>query len=439
MSDTYNELPLPVYIGLPTEPTTSGEPNRPVTVREFLVSEINDFSKYSVFVYRPVTGEYRDLQDFVSSIEYSYDDHTPYVEIRVVLVNTTEVSQHVKVGDWLILYGPYMRHLSGTEESNELRTTRSVEFSEIERGQITSMVKSVGDDKTIIVTAKDPTWLLAKNSIPEKIPQGTLIERMRYLESLGYLNYKESAAAFTSSYIIPGTRGGRDSIWEDIMFDLGEVNMTEDLRLILRQRRSEFFIEDLNDQEFKWAFEVGNNIFAASLYESIENYFNEVYVQSTEDGILNDFIGLSSDPVSLEVDVSGYASNQLDFPKFGRHILIVGSEEEGGIEVAQAQANNLLKRTNKIEQLLSVDAFNINGLKWGDQIIVFEPTLNISGVFFIRGGKHKISEAEAIMSLDIAFDFLLPDEVRNYQAESSDFLMGSVDTALRMLGADISE
>jgi hypothetical protein len=224
---------------------------------------------------------------------------------------------------------------------------------------------------------------------------------------------------------LAATRGGQESIWEDIMFDIAEINKSQESRYLIRHRKGVFYLDEVSNQTQMWAFEVGSNIFSAELKQTIENYYNQIYVISTEETLNESLLGFDESGTSLDLSVAGFAQNDFDFTRYGRHVLTVNEETGIGVETAQQQADNLLRKHNKVEQELTLSAYNINGLKWGDKIVLYEPDLNRSGVCWIRGGRHRIAEAEVMMELDVAFDYVLPEEVRNVQLETGlDGLIG---------------
>ncbi len=221
-------------------------------------------------------------------------------------------------------------------------------------------------------------------------------------------------------HVIAGTRGGRSSIWEDIAFDISETNQIENKRYILRQRKSRFFLQEISSQAVRWAFEVGNNIFDLKLNQSIQQYYNEVYVIAEESGgFISDLV--PDDSSSLGLSVVGYASASDQFSKFGRHIMTVEEQTDILTSDAQAQAENLLKKFNKITKTAKMSTYSLTGMRPGEQIILYEPLNNLSGVYFVGGARHHIEAAQAVMELDIEFDFALPNDIR--QAEVSSGLL----------------
>ncbi len=384
--------------------------------------------------------DFFDLSEFVVSIDYSYDFNTPYAVFDIVFTHSTIVSDYLVPGNWIVVYGPYWNNSdfipgnigSVPAEIKQLKQELPLLFEldeynvadsqstyeEIDRGQIVSVQKNIGDNNLVKARVKDPAWLLAKNVLPIRLPAGTLTERLRFISR--EINIPLYEPLIETSHELPSTRGGRESVWEDINFDLGMTNRVEGTRYVLRHRKGSFFLQEITTQKRMWSFEVGSNLISLELRQSIDEYYNKIYVLTNTDVILSEFFGNADDPTSLEIDFTGFAkADDSDFERFGEHVLVVKEDLTEKTPTAQLQAIELLKKFNKIQQDASLASFSLNGLRWGDQILVYEPVANLSGVFWIRSGHHTIKAGSAIMTLQLDFDRLAPDDVRKQQSETS--------------------
>ncbi len=416
--DTYNKGGFAVY-------ATTGQSSAFVSLKESLI----------------------DISDFVVSIDYSYDFKTPYATFKIVLDHPTILSRFLFPGNWIVVYGPRWNNTDvlvgkpSTEELNaaiaageEAFVNASTEqkslFTEIDRGQISNIEKGVGDTELIKVTVKDPTWILHKNKLPLRLPGGTATDRLRFLSTK--MNIPLYDPLLETSHILGPTRGGQNTVWEDIQLDLGETNLIEGRRYVLRHRRGRFFLQEITDQTFMWAFEVGYNLISLSQQQSIEDYYNKIYVLRNENSELDSLGG--SNASSLELPYTGYAVASDDaLERFGEHTLVVNENQSEKTPTAQIQAEELLKKFGKIQQEANLTSFSLTGIRWGDQILIHEPVTNVSGVFWVRSGSHQITAGRAIMNLQVEFDFIAPEEIRNLQAGATADLLQAFRSAFNSI------
>lgn len=375
--------------------------------------------QYSVFV--GGTERFFDLSDFVVSIEYKFDFDTPYAAFGIVFSHPTITSRFLVPGNWVVVYGPYWNNsdviLQGEDSIGAqfgIADGKSL-YEEIDRGQIASVEKEIGDNGKISIAVKDPAWILAKSKLPVRLPFGTFTERLRFLSE--QVNIPLYEPLIETEHQLKSTRGGRETIWNDIVFDLHETNRVEGKRYVLRHRKGSFFIQEVTDQEYMWAFEVGSNLISLKINQSIEDYYNKIYILTNSVSDLDALLGGSNgDATSLELPYVGFAVNEDEFDRFGQHVLVVSEDLTSLSPTAQAQADNLLEKNSKIKEIASLVSYSLNGLRWGDQILVHEPVSNVSGVFWVRGGVNKIIAGQAIMNLDIEFDYLASEAVREEQS-----------------------
>lgn len=379
---------------------------------------------YDFYILTP-EGRAYEVSTLVMNYSNSFSFHEAYSTIQIQFANPTMISGLLEPGNWVLIYGPYWNNSDppGYVESLPIDISKITSvgkglYQEIDRAQIVTVNTGVGDISSATVIAKTPEWLLAKNVLPYRVPKGTLKERLAFIAKVSGMSFDANIGE-DSEYVLPATRGGRDTIWEDIQYDLGEVNRVEGKRFVLRQRRGMFYLHEITRQKRMWMFEVGANILDFQLQKSIEEYYNVVYVQSNTNSMINELfqdLELGEDannPTTLKIDFTGFAQNEADFARFGQHILVIDEQHSPDLPTAQEQADYLLSKFNKIQQTATLQTFNLNGIRWGDQILIAEPTNNLYGVFWVRGGEQTVSAGQAIMDLDISFDYVAPESVRS--------------------------
>lgn len=361
-----------------------------------------------VFAHHPRTGQVWDITAFVDGITYQEDYETPFASIELSLVNPTNILSYVQPGMWISMHGPYFPHYGA-------RGT----YQEIDRGQIVSVQAKMGDDKRASVLVKDPGWLISKNKIPYRLPEGTLTERLRFMEVRGFLTLDENLPDI--DYVLAATRGGQESIWDDIMFDIGEINRVNEKKYVLRHHKGKFSVVDTENQVNMWAFEIGSNVLEATKQSSIENFYNMIYVVGQEDNPLEEF-GLDS--ASITLPVTGFAANSDNITYFGQHIMTVSEQLTISTPNAQIQAEQLLEDYGKVEEVFSFSTYSIPGIRWGDKVLLYEPSLDLAGIYYVLSAQHQWTAGSFLMTLTVQYDSPAPEEVRDVALEDLASFLG---------------
>lgn len=422
-----------------TAPSSAEILARYESMRTVSPSAVYNKGIYDLFVVLPMSGRAFDLSPFQVETTIKKDFKTPYTELGIILKGDVLLRQYLAPGNWVFLFGPYYNNTDPRSFNNIGPTTDrnqniyKGQYAEIERGQIVEQehVFQAGNNFTIV--ARDPAWLLAKNKIPTRIPEGTLTDRLRFWEMLGHLKLRGGSVDTSHKLVetqhkLSMTRGGTNTIWDEIQLDLAETNKVEDKRYVLRHRSGEFYIQDLTQQQRMWAFEYGNNIFSLAHRQSIQDYANVVYTLSNQNtSPLDSFANPAVTPdtttlESLQLPYTGLAMHAQDIPRYGQHVLIHQDQNTDLAQTGQQQAETLLEKFGKLQETAVLSTYGMAGLNWGDQILVYAPDAQMSGVYWIRGVKHVIADGSSTMSLDVDFDYILPDELRIAETSGANIL-----------------
>ena len=422
---------------------------------------------FEVVVYNVDFDRMYDISNFVRSIQYGHDVSTGFATINVMVKNDPTIRHHLRSPNWIVLRGPYWSYGPSEELRNELSGVQEVnveeliantgltepeqiadaiatyrdqqrrnlifditerfndQMEEIDRGIIVEVKVTHGDDNTISVTAKDPTWYLTKNNIPYKIPEANLTNRLRVMQSLGHIHVREPL--IVTRHIIPSTRGGERSLYNEILFDINETNRHDGKRYRLRHRKGEHYIDDDTRQDFLWGFVVGKNIMKLDTTYSMEGYYNRVYViETSKDSytLLDEHLTYPDlPPLNDQVAIVGFAQNENDFDKYGLQSLTVSSGVSSLIPSAEYQSYKILEDLNKIEQTITLDTFSIPSIKVGNGILIYDPVLNLAGVYWVRAFNHQIRGASATMTINADLDYIADERYRKDMEESSEGLL----------------
>ncbi len=170
-----------------------------------------------------------------------------------------------------------------------------------------------------------------------------------------------------------------------------------------------------------WAFEIGANVMSATKQMSIESFYNMIYVIGQEDTGLEEF---SLAPTGITLPVTGFAIDEETITYFGQHILTVSEELTTTTPDAQTQADQLLEDYGKVEEVFSLSTYSIPGIRWGDKVLVYEPTLDFAGIYHVMSVQHQWTAGSFLMTLTVKYDSPAPEEVRKIALQDLMDFMG---------------
>ena len=373
---------------------------------------------FSVLVYSPESDSTWDVTEFVKNLTYKSDERTGYATIRLLLRNHVTIRHVLTPPNWVIWNGPYWSSegpaiepveapVPGLEQFEpEYQEPIISPYEEIDRGIIVDVAYKNADASDISVTAKDPTWFLTKNSVPYRLPNATLTDRLAFLEQNNYINLRHPL--LKTEHVIKASRGGEGSIYRDITYDINETNRAEGARYLLRHRKGRHYLYDPVAQRNLWAFEYGHNIMDSILMKSMEGYYNRVYVLQNQTGVDDPLIPLLADG-SIDFDSEnalnvGFAENEEDQAIWGLQIASVKANISSFQPTLAFQAFDTLQRTNKLEETVSINTWSVPGVEVGDGVLLYDPINNLAGVYFVRALQHTIGAAKAVMKIDADLD-----------------------------------
>lgn len=413
-----------VSIGEPVDQFTALIPAAPPigsSLHEYESSSTLRKGSYSLYVYNVEANTMFDISEYVINISYSGDENSGFNTISAVVQNAVIIRPLLRPPNWIVLEGPYWPsriEYTDVQPREDFREDPSMfgrieqrsggSKREIDRGMIVDVTYNQGDNKTITLLCKDPTWLLVKNSLQVRFPQGTLTNRLEYLETSGHILLPDDI--IRTEHEIKSSRGGETSLYNDIIYDINETNRVEGTRYRLRHRAGKHFLHDDTDQDLLWGFVYGKNIMGLSVKESIEGYYNQVYVtsSSSKTGVLNDLF----DGSPYFNNYTGVANNPADWPTYGLHSTTQRAEQNRYTPNEQLQAFKFLERTNKPESTARVETFAMPGILVGDGVLIYEPVTGLAGIYYVRAFNCDIQADIATMRLDVQFDRLSDDRVR---------------------------
>jgi hypothetical protein len=249
-------------------------PSTTPNIRDLKIGE------YKVVVVDTEMGTSQDLSQLVSSIQWDYDLDQPAEHYQLTFVHSQNISQKVKPGDRIKLYGWAVRPVGGSFE---------IYWEQIKRIYIASTSMSSEDGGTLRATGYNVMWYLMRNKDTVMlenetasqfitrtaayygIPLGTIIDTGVVLEREPFMNR---------------------TIWDMWVSALSYTrDINSDARFLLQEKEGKVILTPRLEAGAVWNFHRGRfdpgpeswnnnpgNIFSSQNNFSMENYSNVVRV-----------------------------------------------------------------------------------------------------------------------------------------------------------------
>ncbi len=391
--------------------------------------------EYKTVVVDAERGTSQDLSQLVTSIQWDYDIDQPAEHYQLSFAHVSDISQKVKPGDRVKLYGWAVRPVG---------TNFEIYWELLKRIYIAETTIGSEDGGTLRCTGYNIMWYLMKNkdtimlenetasqfitrtAAYYGIPLGTILDTGVVLEREPFMNR---------------------TLWDMWVSALSYTrDINSDARFLLQEKEGKIVLQSRYEASALWNFHRGQfnpgpdswnnnpgNIFSASNTFSMENYANVIRVykggaspgetgyallegggeEEEEETVgvpalifqwpAQTVIELNNDK---EVNRYGMFVQSIDLQAPGEAALDLGNDRAN----AEQQGMKLYKKSIKFENTGTITTFNINTIMPGDPIHIKDEISGLVGKYYVKSGSHVVTDQEASMSLTVNIEDALPEE-----------------------------
>lgn len=384
--------------------------------------------QYKVVIVDAKEGTSQDLSQICSSIQWDYDLDQPAEHYQLTFVHTSNISNRIKPGDRVKLYGYAIRPYGSNIE---------IYWELLKRIYIaqTSMSSSSGGD--LKVTGYNVMWYLMRNKDSVMLEDETatsFIKRTAAYYGIPLGNIMETGVTLEREPFINRT------IWD---MWVSALSYTRDLnsaaKFLLQEKEGKIELVNRTPPGAVWEFHRGffipgpeswnnnpGNIFTSTNNFSMENYANVVRVykggaEGEGSSLLEGGAGTTDMPFlqfqyppqqdiqdGKVADINRYGMflESVDLQMPGEASLDLGNASSN----AQQQGMKLYTKLNKVENTGSFTSFNINTLRPGDQVHVRDDITGLVGKYYVKSGNHTVTDTETSMTITVNIEDALPEE-----------------------------
>lgn len=363
---------------------------------------------HQVLFYHPTLDPERkvwDISELVEELRWSDDMNQAAVEINLRLLHHDYLKTIMKNGGILTVFGPM------------ITADGKVEFGEVVRGVVFERTtKSVRNSSTMAITAFDHMIYMVKSEDSEVFKDMTASEIITYIANKNSMPLGKVEA---TGYKIPRLIF-RKATWYDMMIvALSESRWVDGQRYILRMEKGQLNVIKKVLPAKVWMFEYGKNIFDSVMTESIQQMKNKVvlYSSQTKADVVSEIIGTEIEGFDNEslLVLAGGNDNPIEDTQKILDYGLMQHVETGATPERFADANeyahHILESLSKVTISGSLDVPNINTVRWGDAIYIYEPLSGMAAQYYVKTSTHIISPTRSHMELSIQFEDLLPQQL----------------------------
>lgn len=372
-------------------------------------------SEHKVHYYHPTLDPAKkvwDLTPLIESLRWSDDINQAASEINLKIVlhdndrNVDNLKNIIKPGGILTVFGQNVQP-DGSGGTGLEEIIRGVVFDK--------SINSSNNNAVMNVTAFEHLIYMSKSQDSEIFHKMTATQIVRYVAEK--INFPLGTVAETT-FEIPSLIFRKNTWYDMIITALTEDRMATGDRFILRMDKGVLNVIRKVLPSKVWTFEYGRNIFQSELNESIRDLKNKVILYSTE----------TSDQISeiVGIEITGDKNDSLTIIAGGDDDLLEDTQkitdygllqhiETGTIPLrypdAQEYGRHILETLSKVKMGGHIDVPNINGIKWGDAIFIYEPMSGLAAQYYVESAVHIVDPGNAHMELTIQFEDLLPERL----------------------------
>lgn len=344
-----------------------------------------------------------DLSQLANSIDWGDDIDSASLQCVVRFNYHEKLKDIVGVGGIITVFGYSL-------------TTGGISFEELFRVVVidTDVKTDKSGSSEFIATCLDHMFYTVNNDHTVKFPAGNTasgIIKTLCADFLIPVGTIEDTGAVLGRLIFR-----KESIYDMMITALSESRYIDGQRYIIRMEKGALNVRRQTNSKQIFVLSYGENIYSAGLRKSISKLRTRVTLYGTQTG--NDLLGIvdqNNSQVEGAVEendtITLLAQKDDDFMMkyYGllQHIETGVSPEN--ITDIEAYAEHLLSTLNKVDWVGSVSAPNINNIRWGDPIYIYEPITGMVGQFYVMASRHIVDTEGARMELQVHYEARLPE------------------------------
>jgi hypothetical protein len=381
---------------------------------------------YDVWVVEPGSNSGYNLKNIVKSIEWSYDLDQASEKYVVEVTRTKGIADIVRTGNRVFIYG-------------KRAYTDGLSYGPLKLGFILDEDINNDEGGTLNFSAWDVMSFLTRNKVSHILPDGQetateFIKRIGSLYNIPFGNVEDTVIKLGKQIYFNYTL-------YDIFVSVLSYNRAQDgtNRLFMRTNFDKIDLVRKKDPPFIWVLEQGvghpsgkeftGNLFGSNASFSREKYRNvvRVYARKDFDTDADDFFedllsGVESDPgPKAEIPEKERQATDTDILKYGMLVESIALEENDILKAtAFEQAQDVYDRVIREERSGTVVALNINTLRAGDPVYIYDPSVGLEGKYYIKSGTHRVLPGQATMTLNIQYEDVLPEAYKAKKERQTD-------------------
>ncbi len=348
-----------------------------------------------------------DLTELVESISWDYDKQQAPVHAAITFQHHENLKDIVGVGGIITIFGYAL-------------SPDSMVFDEILRLHIIDTdLSTEGSSATAPMTIEcfDSMWYLINNDHAAKFVGKKASEIIISLCEEFSIRYKDNngkSLIEDTGATIPRLIFRKNTLYDMMIVALTESRFIDGQRYMIRMEKGILRVikKTLPSKVFVLAH--GENIYAASLTKSLSGMKNRIRLFSNQPsgsdlfGLIDQTLG-SATANDMPV-LQAQADDEYMQKYYGVLQQIETGQSPDRFSNEQEYAEHLLQSKSKVSFKGNISAPNINTLRWGDPIYIYEPRTQMVGQYYIISGKHTVSRADASMDLVLHYEDALPEQ-----------------------------
>src|SRR5258706_4509374 len=203
------------------------------------------------------------------------------------------------------------------------------------------------------------------------------------------------------------------SLYDIIITALTESRYIDGQRFVIYSDKGKIYVKKKVLPAKVFVFEYGENMFKVSLGRTLSEMKNRIRLYSNQSSGMNTLTGIidqAVDGASNDIAVLQAESNDTFMQgKYGLISEILTRITPDRYPTAQSYSDHLLLIKRRVGWKGNIEGPNVNTMKWGDAVYVYEPLTQFVGQYYIVDGKHTVTRDKSSMSITMYYEDMLPE------------------------------